>query len=529
MALVQTKTVNLAAISAGPNPTVATTTAHTFVVGSTVVISNYTGTSGKQASFVVQSVPSATTFTINSATALTYTTSPAQTVTGETGLNATYMALVEQHLNNVAALGFRAIRVHGLDTFNGCNMYSAVTNATTCQLDPCCCQALAWFMDQCKQRNIRVVITVHYNRVLTPTDLLALTNNGANPPPPEIAELMANSNAANSGVAAGGLWPWKCFFPSVVALDAQYESQLFSYISPYDGKPLGQNVALMGLVIENEHLLGKVIPWSFNSTTFPNLQNAFTAQFTSWCQANSVNIAAAGQIQHGQFAASLDVNLASNAIKRLQTLCPGALMVSNTYFGNAAYPALPGCQVGNCVDFHGYSRYAATDTNGFLNGRVGQSPADPRCRYATTAAGNYCAGKSQWNTEVAGVGQYSGGVADPPTELAEDLTAIYTAAINQDLDFIAIYSYASTPLQGEGSPYWKPSVYDQRVNAPFMSSMQWWNTWFANLQSRQGLPTVTVTATGGLYGSATVPAPYGPYTDPALYAVAAGLKVIFTP
>jgi len=466
----------------------------------------------------------------------------------ETGtLNPTYQTFVQQHLNNVSAQGFRAIRIHGLDTFSGGNLFSIPTNTTTLSLDPNALQALAWFINQARtQRNLRVAITVHYNRQLTTQDAATITANNGGTAPAGLNETMANGYLA---CGPGGLWPWKLpplGFTWTQQLEIAYEQQLFSYVSPYDNVPLGQLIDF--LITENEHSWGKEIPWGGfgNGTEFPALTAAYASAWNAWLSAN--NITTPNAVNRAQFAAYCDVQLAQAEYTRLKVLCPNALIITSTYFGNAPYPMLAGMMVGDIMDCHCYSRGAATDTNGFLSGRVGVTPADPRSRFAailagcsvspasaaaagTAGANTTSAGKPQSCTEWAGVGQYGGGTLDPPSEQAQDLGAAYQAAITQDVDFIALYSYASTVIQGEGSPYWKPSVYDQRINAPLLSGAQWWNAQFTNLAARNA-PTVTVTKTSGTFGSYSATGAYslyGPFTDPALYAVPANQKVLLTP
>jgi hypothetical protein len=136
----------------------------------------------------------------------------------------------------------------------------------------------------------------------------------------------------------------------------------------------------------------------------------------------------------------------------------------------------------------------------------------------------------QFVTEWGPVCQYRPNVQDPPAERSQVLAAVVRAAIAQDVDFLALYSWAHSPVFSEGSPYWRPVVYDFRVDPVITAGLPAQVAAFHDLTLRANLPTVTVAPS--LYGTMTTNAAgqaiyqqYGPYTDPALYAVPAGTKV----
>jgi hypothetical protein len=423
----------------------------------------------------------------------------------ESGLDSDNCNLVLQHLNNCAALGFRSIRIHGIDCFHGGDVFGDAAPTGTLALDPNCQQALAYFIYQARTvRGFRLGLTLHYNRQLMPSDVPANA-------PPEFAELMANGNPPGSNCPAGGMWPWNAFSPALQALDAQYEEELLTYVSPYDNKPLGE--LLDFIVVRNEQLFGKTPPWPStpgSASKLPVLNGMLYAAAVAWCAANGINVNQMTAITHAQFAASLDVQLSTTECARVRKLAPQALLVSNTAYGDLAYSGLPGCWVGDLNDLHCYGSFLP--------------PAAPaqRTQFAAMLAGCYKAGMPQSVTEWS-----------CPSMTPAQQFALYgqatNDAISQDGDMMYLYSYANSSIQGEGSPYWTPTEWDMRVNAPLMTGVQYWNEQFAAPRSANP-QTVTVTRTNGLYG-ANAPgtqnySQYGPTNDPAMAAVPAGTKVI---
>lgn len=222
--------------------------------------------------------------------------------------------------------------------------------------------------------------------------------------------------------------------------------------------------------------------------------------------------------------------------------------------------------VGDAIDAHFYSYYSASDPgNGFLCGQVASTSASPagRSRFAAVLAGCNLAGpvvgvcragrklptQTQGGqrlplfvTEWGPVCQYRPNAQDPPAERSQVLAAAVQAAIAQDVDFIALYSWAHSPVFSEGSPFWRSDVYDFRVDPVINAGLPAQVAAFHDISLRpssasspQPNASVTITPTNGIYGTMTkgpsgqaVYAQYGPYTDPALYAVPANKQVLMS-
>jgi hypothetical protein len=95
---------------------------------------------------------------------------------------------------------------------------------------------------------------------------------------------------------------------------------------------------------------------------------------------------------------------------------------------------------------------------------------------------------------------------------------------------------------------WVPTVYDFRIDPVMASGLPSHAAWFHDLSLRPiaasaptpsatpaPTPSVTVTPTNGVYGAMvttstgqSVYEQYGPYTDPALYAIPAGQKLLMS-
>lgn len=438
-----------------------------------------------------------------------------------TGLDAAACALVKQHVHNIAQMGFKVIRLGPMDqgTWNNvfcvCNGFPAGVAPRTTQLDSYALQAIAFWMDCCKQEGLRVIITLHCGQVLQAADVLVATNNAANPPP-EFAECLATNYGGTN--VAGEMWPWECFSPGMQALRLAYEQQLLKYVSPYDNVPLGQNQALFGLVIENEHSLGRELPYGWGNTkpTCPVLSQMYATAAAAYCQANGIVPAKMTGTQHAQMCASWDVALFQASIANIRPLAPHAQLIAGTYFGDSKYPSLAGVQCGDVSDCHFYSRYAPSDLNGFANGRTVQ---DLRSRFAAVLGGCAAAGKPLFVTEWGPQGQFNKGQLDPAGELAVDLQNAYTCLIQQDVDLACLFAYANVALTAD-NPAATVGCYDLRCCQPFLAAVQSQNARFCDLTQRP-TSTITVQPTGGFWAGG-----YGPLTDPALYAVTGTQRVI---
>jgi len=471
---------------------------------------------------------------------------------GQPQLDPDCTELVAAQLDNLVNAGVRAVRIHGLDTFRGCNLFCCANGpqTTTRQLDPVSLQALGWFFDACGQRNIRIVLTLHYMRQLLPSDVPAWTC-------PTFVECTTSSYL---GYPAGCMHPWMWFDPGLMQLQAEFNQQLLRWVNPYTNLALGDDPTLMAVILQNEHSLAKDDPWSY--TSHPVLNGLFDVAATAWCQANNLSLNQFGALQHAQFCADTETAVLGAQTANVRSLTH-ALVIAGTYYGDAPYSSLVApAAVGDVVDFHFYSRSSPSDTNGFLCGLVSpasaasagtagadasaaspSTAASARSRFAAVAAGCAWNGKPQICSEWGPVAQGLGNPPDPPAERSQVLAAVVKAAIAQDLDAVFLYSWLHSKVQGEGSPYWAPTVYDFRVDPVLTEGFPSQAAAFHDLTlrplstgSQQATlttsTTVSVTPTDGKYGAMVQNAAgqmvyerQGPFTDAALYAFPAGTKV----
>jgi hypothetical protein len=450
---------------------------------------------------------------------------------GQPHLDPNCTALVAAQLDNLVNAGVRAVRIHGLDTFRGCNLFCCTNGpqTTTRQLDPVSLQALGWFFSASGQRNIRIVLTLHYMRQLLPSDVPAWTC-------PTFVECTTSSYL---GYPAGCMHPWMWFDPGLMQLQAEFNQQLLRWVNPYTNLALGDDPTLMAVILQNEHSLAKDDPWSY--TSHPVLNGLFDAAAAAWCQANNLSLNQFGALQHAQFCADTETAVLGAETANVRSLTH-ALVIAGTYYGDAPYSSVVApAAVGDVVDFHFYSRSSPSDTNGFLFGLATATSA--RSRFAAVAAGCAWNGKPQICSEWGPVAQGLGNPPDPPAERSQVLAAVVKAAIAQDLDAVFLYSWLHSKVQGEGSPYWVPTVYDFRVDPVLTEGLPSQTAAFHDLTLRPvstgsqqaastSSTTVSLTPTNGKYGSMVhnaagqmVYEQQGPFTDPALYAIPAGTKV----
>ena len=468
-------------------------------------------------------------------------------VSGATGASAVVYkldskqeAVWSRQLDNLVTPGIRAVRIHGLDNQGEPNLFANPGPPTTTrQFDPAALSALDWFLAALEQRNLRYVLDLHYTRQLVPADA-----------PPWACPLFAEcSTQAYLNAPVGLMNPWMFFDDGLMQLTREYCDNLLGHVNPFTGTTIGAGPGLMAVVLENEQSLSKVAPWSFNA--HPQLNAAFNADFAHWCAAQNITVPKAGSIQHSQYAAWKETQVFAAYASHVRTLTP-ALVIAGNYFGNGPYSMLVSlAAVGDAIDSHFYSYYSASDPgNGFLCGQTASTspaPASPnatRSRFAAVLAGCSLTGPDghalpQFVTEWGPVCQYRPNTQDPPTERSQVLAAAVSAAIAQDVDFLALYSWAHSPVFSEGSPFWRPDVYDFRVDPVITAGLPAQVARFHDISLRPGSTnssqpnaSVALAPTNGVYGTMTkspsgqtVYAQFGPYTDPALYAVSANTKV----
>lgn len=400
--------------------------------------------------------------------------------------------------------GATAVRILGLSASNINPIFAAGSGV---QLDAAKVSALQWFLQQLAVRNVRYLIANNSYRVITPADLPA----GADP--------LAQEAVAQSwlGNPVGRLAPWDLYSPTLQQLEMDFDAAI--------AKLVNNDPACLGFELDNEDPVIKDNQWGFKP---PQLQSAFVADATTWASANCGGINKFGGPQHPQYFAYAYGKKCQTRRANLRQYT-AAVIIDNTWFGNGSYamlaPMISQADPQSAISMHFYTRGPPSDTNGFLNGRVGQTPPDTTTRFTACLAGcNW--GKPLLVTEFGPQFQSGGNAFDPPQELVVDLPAATWQMVWQDCDACFCYSWAANPIWFGGTSA-KSGPYDLRNVPQFVRAMKGCSDIFHDLSLRASLPTVTIAPTNGLYGNAGTPyLIYGPYTDPALYAIPPGTKVL---
>ena len=430
--------------------------------------------------------------------------------------------LVDEQLDNAVRGGFTAVRWHNFDLGSDTNIFHAggrakATDPTTRQLDPVAMKRFVYCWNACRARNLRIVLTFHHRRQLTPRDK-------PDWPCPTFDELFEKPFPPRP---AGELYPW-CFFDAgLERLQAEFMQQLLTWPNPETGKTLGADPTLLAVILENEHLLTKDRPYSYQSRPVLN---------TMWVDAQE-------QFQKREGLSKLNkVDLqrctAWVETRHFQVLAAEAhhdtpaLIIAGTYYGDAPWTSLVSLDAGgDAFDFHFYSKYRMGESNGFLSGLDALLGSSKRSRFAATAgAFNWSGGKGGkpvFCTEWGPVGQYKPLARDPDDERGQVLRAMVDAAIAADVDAPFLYSWGHSRLADD--QWSKHTVYDFRDDAVFLRGARWEIARFHDLSLRpaageqKALPLTDERLYG--VGVGTDYRLYGPYTDPELSQTPAGVSI----
>jgi hypothetical protein len=427
-------------------------------------------------------------------------------------LSAAGQSAVDAALDNLVNAGIRVVRINDFDGGLSCNIFSAgnAAQSTTRTLDPAALNALGWFLFACKQRNIRVMLTLHELRALQSADLPSWAC-------PTFAECLATHSGQGP---LGTMHPWFWVDAGLVQLQNEFASQLLGWANPWTGMPIGKDPVLLAVTLQNEHSLVKNGPFFAG----PIFQQLLQANEQAYCTANGIAwkgqySLTKAQIQH--WLSQLETTVLQAQAAYVRTLTP-ALVIAGTFYGDGPYAQLIGpCAAGDVCDGHFYSRYAPTDPNGFLGGRTA---ADLRSKFSAVLAGCSYGGQPLVCSEFGFVSQATTQL-DPAVEQSQDLEAAVRSLVNQDCSVACLYAWGWHPLFND--QYHPQGVYDSRVNATLLRGFQSLTDWFHDLSLRP-TTSLAVAPTNGLYGAGTGTAyqAYGPFTDPALYAVPATQKVV---
>jgi hypothetical protein len=432
---------------------------------------------------------------------------------GAYALDPNQEAVYAAEIARMKQAGVDCVRILGL---TASNINPIFLPGSGTKLDPAKVSAFKWFLGQLGQQGIRYLIALDDYRVIFPADL------------PANASSLAQEAVTQSwgGNPVGRLTPWDIYDPTLLGLKLALDQAIVQLVA--------NDPACVGYELDNEDPVAKDCPWGFPANC-PLLQAAFVADATGWANANCGGLNGFGAQQHNQYFAAAYGKKTQARIANLRQFTQ-AVLIENTYFGNGSYamlaPMIAQTDPQTAISTHFYTRGPPTDTNGFLNGRVGQTPPDPSSRFTAVLAGcNWVRADGSkiplLVTELGPQFQSNPSVLDPPLELVVDLPSATWQAAWQDADAIFPYSWAAYAIWAGGVSS-KSGPYDLRNNAQYVRAMRGCGDVFHDLSLRPtAAQTITIAPTNGLYGSAGTPyLIYGPYTDPALYAVPAGTKVL---
>jgi hypothetical protein len=438
---------------------------------------------------------------------------------GQMAIDPAQEAVIGAELDNFKQV-FDSARIHGLDASRIGSIFKPGSGT---QMDPVLLQALDWFLWQLELRGIRFILELHYARQIYPSDL---------PPSPGGLALECVSQAY-PGEPVGTMFPWVAFDEvTLQPMQKQFNHDLLRHVNQYAGVAIGDSPALWAVELTNEANLAKMDVWGEPSYT-PVLQQAFVDDATAFMAAQGKTLSHFGAVEHEQCWAARQTKWLGSIATDVRILTK-ALVITDSYFGNAPYSALAtSLTVGDVVDFHIYSRGPATDSNGFSSGRTGH-PEDLCARYDAVAAG--CSwGKPVINTEVGPQAQHSPFPLDPFPELLRDAMNVTASAVAKNVSAIYWYSWFHAPIMAPGSQYQPWGTYDLRFFPDFADSLQGCAKAFRDLGLRSAT-VVLVKPTGGMYGSMVTDATghisyqnYGPFSDPQLFQVPPGAKVLMAP
>ena len=384
-------------------------------------------------------------------------------------LAAAGQAAANAALDNLVNAGIRVIRINDFDGGVDSNIFASgnTPQTTTRTLDPSALNALGWFIAACKQRNLRVMLTLHELRALQPADLPAWAC-------PTFAECLATRFGEGP---LGTMQPWFWVDAGLVQLQNEFASQLLDYVNPWTGIAIGKDPVLLAVTLQNEHSLVKDGPFF----AAPVFQQLLQANEQAYCQANGIawkGLYTLTKAQIQQWLSQLETTVLESQAAYVRTLTP-ALVIAGTFFGDGSYAQLIGpCAAGDVSDSHFYSRYAATDTNGFLGGQIA---ADVRSKFSAVLAGCSFGGKPLVCSEFGFVNQATTQL-DPVAEQSQDMEAAIRSLVNQDCSVACLYGWGWHTFFDD--QYHVQGVYDSRVNATLLAGFQSLTDWFHDLSLR---------------------------------------------
>lgn len=415
---------------------------------------------------------------------------------------------------NLARAGVRAIRIHGLgftttmNIFHYGNRTGTPGFTTTRKLDPIFMESFDYFWNSMRKNNIRAVVTLEFRRQLVPADKPEW-------PCPSFDEC---TTLRIPGKGVGEMFPWMCFDPGLNRLNSEFNTQFLRHVNPLTGLAIGDDPALMAVILHNETSITKTGPGGPNAYVgFPVLSQLWTDTLNAYIKSHGY--ARSNDIKAPEWQRMLqgiEQQWLANEVPTVRANTK-ALIIAGTVFGDQQYASLVSFgNVGDVMDCHAYSRGKPTEPNGLVSNL---NPAAKRSAFSADLAA--CSwGKPLFCTEWGPVAQQTV-TRDPDADRAVDLAAVVDASIVQDADAIFLYSW------GHGSLFDPPNatkhtVYDFRDDAVLVSGFPQQATRFHDLSQRQGIPTQSITLTPEKLWGVGVGTSFvlqGPWRDPDVAAV----------
>jgi len=440
--------------------------------------------------------------------------------------NTSTQATIGTWLDNLVNLGVRVVRIHDLDIGLSANLFCSTTGpqTTTRTLDPVSMDLLGWFFNQCKTRNIRVIITMHFGRQLI---------NATDTPPVSSPSFTECSTSASPYTGLTGMMhPWFWYDTGLQYLQTEYIQNVLTYVNPYTSIALGRDPTLLAVILQNETSLSTNVPATgYNGSLYPVLQSMWTASTQAWAAANGVTWSTMNAVQFNEWA----IQLETQVLQAQATFARGytsALIIANTFYGNAPYGIVKSMyDSGDIMDFHIYSRSTLTDPDALLAPPIG-NPGGLRTGFSACAAG--CTfNKPTICTEWTPVAQANPNMRNPTndtrvpdSERSQAIAAVVNAAIEQDLDIICLYSYLRNPVNYDLS-VWTPGVYDFIDDAVFLNGIRAAIAAFHDIDNRPTSTTLVTLSPQDYYGSmgGSYNPPVSPFNDPDLYGISQTTKI----
>jgi hypothetical protein len=369
-------------------------------------------------------------------------------------------------------------------------------------------------MSQCYQRNLRVLLTLHYTRQLQPADAPSW-------PCPSFAELTTIKR--NYGDPAGGMPLWVWVDDGVAAFWDEFNQQLLTKVGTFTKVPIGKHPGLLCVLVTNEDSFVRSGPFGYSAA--PVYQQLLYGWMQQFCPQVGVtwtgNSNCLNKVNLERFKVWRETTVLTQRVANLRQWTT-ALVSAGTYYGYQNCDTIkPQHDAGDVVDFHCYSSYAAGDPN-HLQVQQGQVRSMWSAEAVACDYGDRPVICTEWGPQA----QYQPFAIDSTPQA--DLAAVTAAGIAQNVKVLCYYAHAQSGFQPD--PSYRTGPYDLCVNAPFLTGIRSYAAQFHDPDLR---PTTSVpysVTNAMLYGTGTGNAftilspqssTFGPYQTPG--------RIIMTP